>query len=177
LLHALPSRRAPREALTPIPPAAIIAKLFAAIIAKLLGVILDPARLDAIEAEIERRLAAERSSGADKKIRAQIETLDKNITQGNTNLALLPHDRLPGVIERIRTWEKERDGLNARLNELAGGDVHGLREQQRGMMSVATTGGGGSTDEHRFPEPHFHGLREQQRGMMTFRDFLPLSGR
>jgi DNA invertase Pin-like site-specific DNA recombinase len=92
-----------------------------AIIAALLDDVLSPARLDAVEAEMERRLKAERSSGEAERLRRQVGALDRDIARGNANLARLPEDRLPGVIAQVRQWEGERAGLAARLAELDSG--------------------------------------------------------
>jgi DNA invertase Pin-like site-specific DNA recombinase len=83
--------------------------------------ILSPARLDAVEAEMTRRVEAERSSGEADRLRRQADALDRDIRQGNANLARLPEDRLPGVIAQVRQWEAERAGLLARLDELEHG--------------------------------------------------------
>jgi DNA invertase Pin-like site-specific DNA recombinase len=95
--------------------------LLRAILGKVKGDVLSRGRLDAIEAEMVRRLEAERSSGEADRLRRQAAALDRDIAQGNANLARLPEDRLPGVIAQIRLWEGERAGLLARLHELDGG--------------------------------------------------------
>jgi chromosome segregation ATPase len=78
-------------------------------------------RLDEIEAEMMRQLEAEQVSGEADRLRRQIDRLDKDITQGNANLARLPEDRLPGVITQLRQWEGERAGLLTRLHDLENG--------------------------------------------------------
>jgi site-specific DNA recombinase len=83
--------------------------------------ILSPTRLDAVEAEVARRLEQERSSGEANRLRARAERLGRDIDQGNRNLALLPPDRLPGVVAQVRSWEEERQGLLTRLGELENG--------------------------------------------------------
>jgi DNA invertase Pin-like site-specific DNA recombinase len=97
------------------------AQLLKSVLAVLLDNVLDPARLDEVEAEMKRRLEAERDSGGADRLRRQIEALERDIAQGNTNLARLPEDRLAGVVATIRQWEKERDALRARLDEVEGG--------------------------------------------------------
>jgi DNA invertase Pin-like site-specific DNA recombinase len=85
--------------------------------------ILSAQRLDGIEAEIIRQLKEEQHSGASERLTKQIADLDKKIAKGNGNLALLPPDRLPGVIAQIRKWETERGELVERLNDsTSGGD-------------------------------------------------------
>jgi site-specific DNA recombinase len=96
-------------------------QLWKAILGVLKDDVLSPERLDAIEAEMVRQLEAERSSGEADRLRRQVGALDRDIGQGNANLARLPEDRLPGVIAQLRTWEGERAGLLARLHELENG--------------------------------------------------------
>jgi hypothetical protein len=95
--------------------------LLKAILAKLLDDVLNPERLDAIEAEMARRLESDRASGETDRLRQQIAALDRDLKQGNANLARLPEDRLPGVVTQLREWEGERAGLLARLEELESG--------------------------------------------------------
>jgi DNA invertase Pin-like site-specific DNA recombinase len=101
------------------------ADLFASILDAIKDEILNPERLDAVEAEMERRLEAERASGEAERLGRRIEALDRDIAQGNANLARLPEDRLPGVIAQVRQWEGERAGLRERLEHLEGGDAQG----------------------------------------------------
>jgi DNA invertase Pin-like site-specific DNA recombinase len=95
--------------------------LWDAILGALKDDILSPARLDDIEAEMTRRLEEERASGEAERVKKQLDALDRDIAQGNANLARLPEDRLPGVIAQVRQWEGERAGLLARLNDLENG--------------------------------------------------------
>jgi DNA invertase Pin-like site-specific DNA recombinase len=97
------------------------AQLWGAVLGKLKDEILSPERLDAIEAEMERRLKAEQRSGEGERLKKQIASLDRDVAQGNANLARLPEDRLPGVIAQVRAWEKEREGFVARLDDLENG--------------------------------------------------------
>jgi DNA invertase Pin-like site-specific DNA recombinase len=97
------------------------APLLESILAVLLDEVLNPARLDAIEAEMDRQLQAERDAGGIERLRQQIGALEHDIAQGNVNLARLPEDRLAGVVATIRGWEGERDTLRARLGELENG--------------------------------------------------------
>src|SRR5262249_30692710 len=92
-----------------------------AVLGKLKDDILSPQRLDAIEAEMARRLEEEQASGEATRLRKQIAALDRDIAQGNANLARLPEDRLPGVIAQVRAWEGERNGLAVRLHDLENG--------------------------------------------------------
>jgi hypothetical protein len=92
-----------------------------AILGALLGQILDPARLDAIEAEIKKQIKSEERSGEPERLERQIAAISARIAQGNANLALLPADRLPGVIAQVRQWESERANVEKRLAELGSG--------------------------------------------------------
>jgi hypothetical protein len=94
------------------------AQVWAAVLGVLKGEILNPARLDAVEAEIERQLQAERASGEPDRLRRQIAALDRDIDRGNARLATLPDDRVAGVVAKLRQWEGERAGLVERLQEL-----------------------------------------------------------
>jgi hypothetical protein len=47
--------------------------------------------------------------------------LNHQIDQGNANLTILPRDRLPGVIAKVREWEAERDRLQKRLERIETG--------------------------------------------------------
>jgi DNA invertase Pin-like site-specific DNA recombinase len=97
------------------------AQLWDVVLGKLKDEILSPERLDAIEAEMERRLEAEQRSGEADRLKKKIASLDKDIAQGNANLARLPEDRLPGVIAQVRAWEGEKTGLATRLDDLENG--------------------------------------------------------
>jgi hypothetical protein len=97
------------------------AQLWTAVLGKLRDEILSSQRLDAIEAEMERRLKAEQRSGEAERLRKKIASLDRDLAQGNANMARLPEDLLPGVIAQVRAWGKERDGFMARLDDLENG--------------------------------------------------------
>ena len=49
---------------------------------------------------------------------AELEAL---IERGNENLAVLPADLLPGVVAKVRAWEKERCRAAAELEKLDSG--------------------------------------------------------
>lgn len=94
--------------------------VWAAVLGALRDEILSPARLDAVEAEMERRLEEERAGGEADRLRARLAALAKDIDQGNANLARLPADLLAGVVAKVREWGEERDRLQGRLRELEG---------------------------------------------------------
>jgi DNA invertase Pin-like site-specific DNA recombinase len=95
--------------------------LLQSILAVLLDDVLNPARLDAIEAEMARQLEAERDAGGVKRLRKQIADLEHDIDKGNARLLKVSDDLLAGVEAKIREWKQERDNLAARLDELEGG--------------------------------------------------------
>jgi DNA invertase Pin-like site-specific DNA recombinase len=92
-----------------------------AVMKALVDEVLSPARLDAIEAEVERRLKAEKRSGEADRIRKRADQLARDIDRGNARLALLPDDRIPGLVAKLREWEGERQGLLERLDDLEKG--------------------------------------------------------
>lgn len=79
----------------------------------------------AAEIRDRMRLAASRHAVADRETadacRARSGELAGWIAQGNRNLALLPADRIPGVVEQLRAWEAEREAVSARLAALDAG--------------------------------------------------------
>jgi site-specific DNA recombinase len=97
------------------------ADVWGAVLSALKDDILSPARLDEVEAEMERRLQEERDGGEADRLRQRLAGLEKDIAQGNANLARLPPDLLPGVIAQVRQWGAERGQLHERLKELEGG--------------------------------------------------------
>jgi site-specific DNA recombinase len=78
---------------------------------------LDPKHLAKLRAEIVRQEKAERAPKNLNGIRARMAELAKRIEQGRENLALLPADMVPGVVETVRTWEREREKLTAELSD------------------------------------------------------------
>jgi hypothetical protein len=91
--------------------------------------VLAPGRLEALRAEVRRQDEEERAPEAVDPLRKRLADLEAQIERGNQNLALLPADRLPGVIAAVRGWEKERDDLKAELERRRGGGrLEGLDE-------------------------------------------------
>jgi len=73
----------------------------------------DPERLALLREEVERQ-AGQQEEDRDaerQQLQAALDALDRQIAQGNRNLAVLPEDRLPGVIAQVRAWEAERAEL------------------------------------------------------------------
>jgi DNA invertase Pin-like site-specific DNA recombinase len=80
----------------------------------------DPERLALLRAEVERQAGQdEEDRAADRqRLRAALDSLDGQIAQGNRNLAVLPEDRLAGVVAQVRAWEAERAELARELARL-----------------------------------------------------------
>jgi site-specific DNA recombinase len=80
----------------------------------------DPERLALLRAEVERQAGQqEEDRTADRqRLQTALDTLDRQIAQGNRNLAILPPDRLPGVVAQVRAWEGERNDLARQLARL-----------------------------------------------------------
>jgi DNA invertase Pin-like site-specific DNA recombinase len=97
------------------------ADVWAAVLGALKDEVLSPARLDEVEAEMDRRLEEERAGGEADRLRARLAALARDIDRGNANLARLPADVLAGVVAKVREWGEERGRLQGRLRELEGG--------------------------------------------------------
>jgi DNA invertase Pin-like site-specific DNA recombinase len=87
--------------------------------------LLAPEKRFAWVAEVERHLTeACRSDPAEvARLKGEVKALDKKIDRANENLAVLPKDRLPGVVAKVRAWEKERAASAGRLAALEGAAV------------------------------------------------------
>jgi DNA invertase Pin-like site-specific DNA recombinase len=91
--------------------------------------ILAPERLEALREEIRRQDEAEQAPTVLDPMRERLRDLATRIAHGNENLAILPADRLPGVVAKVREWEQERDRLQAELaRREEGGNLKGLDE-------------------------------------------------
>jgi hypothetical protein len=76
---------------------------------------LDPEHLQALRAEVAARQAEQRGDANRGRLRERVDKLGRQIDQGNENLTLLPPDRVPGLVEKLRQLERERDGAAAEL--------------------------------------------------------------
>jgi DNA invertase Pin-like site-specific DNA recombinase len=91
--------------------------------------VLAPERLQALRDEVRRQDEEEAAPGAVEPMRIRLAELKGKIAQGNENLALLPSDRVPGVVAVVRAWEQERDRIEAELKRReGGGNLGGLDE-------------------------------------------------
>jgi DNA invertase Pin-like site-specific DNA recombinase len=84
---------------------------------------LDPARLEELRVEMKAQLRGLLDAGEAARLRKLARKLSGQVERGNRNLALLPADRLPGVVAQIRAWEQERDKALARLDDLGRGEA------------------------------------------------------
>jgi hypothetical protein len=91
--------------------------------------VLAPGRLESLRAEVRRQDEEESAPAAVDPLKKRFEELEARIAQGNENLAVLPQDRLPGVVAKVREWEQERDRVKAELaRRQGGGNLAGLEE-------------------------------------------------
>jgi DNA invertase Pin-like site-specific DNA recombinase len=91
--------------------------------------VLAPERLEALRQEVRRQDEEEGAPAAVNPMQARLAELETWIAQGNRNLAILPSDRVPGVVAALRDWEQERDRLKAELaRRHGGGNLEGLDE-------------------------------------------------
>jgi site-specific DNA recombinase len=88
-------------------------RVLVVLVRKLVEAFTDPERVALVTAELRRQFVTEAASGqvVDKALDRRIAELETQIAQGNRNLALLPEDVLPGVVEQVRLWREERDRL------------------------------------------------------------------
>jgi DNA invertase Pin-like site-specific DNA recombinase len=84
--------------------------------------VLAPDRLKRLREEIRRQNEAEAAPAALDPMRKRLADLEASISKGNENLALLPPDRLPGVVAKVREWEQEAERLRAELLRRKGGE-------------------------------------------------------
>jgi DNA invertase Pin-like site-specific DNA recombinase len=85
------------------------------LIRKLQQTFLDPDRLQELRAEMVALEKARRSDGNLGRLRKRCAELERQIDRGNGNLAILPADRLPGVVAKIREWERELESVRAEV--------------------------------------------------------------
>jgi DNA invertase Pin-like site-specific DNA recombinase len=77
--------------------------------------LLDPDYLDELRRQARQDDDRERSDDLRQSRVARLAELEKNIRQGNANLAILPPDRIPAVLDVLRGMETERDTLQGEL--------------------------------------------------------------
>jgi DNA invertase Pin-like site-specific DNA recombinase len=93
----------------------------------------DPKRRARLAAEVKALIeqedgAAEAERG---RLRKRLAGLARQIDRGNENLALLPADRIPAVVAKVRGWEEERDQLARELARLDAAAESGERFKAR----------------------------------------------
>jgi site-specific DNA recombinase len=93
--------------------------ILVALVGKIQEVFTNPERLAELREDARREEEAEKAPAVLDALRRRIATLSRDIDQGNANLAVLPADRLPGVIAKVRGWEAEREQLRGELDRLA----------------------------------------------------------
>jgi hypothetical protein len=88
------------------------------LIRTLQGAFLDPGNLARLRDDLAARQERERSDGNIRGLKRRATGLEQKITQGNERLVILPADRVPGVVEQLRAWERERDEVLAELRRI-----------------------------------------------------------
>jgi site-specific DNA recombinase len=80
----------------------------------------DPGRLALLRAEVEAQAGRDEGErrAERERLQAAAAQLARQVEQGNRNLALLPPDRIPGVVAQVRAWEAEREALARELARL-----------------------------------------------------------
>jgi hypothetical protein len=79
---------------------------------------LNPDNLARLRREVADQEARERGDGNLRRLRRRADELGQKIARGNERLVLLPADRIPGVVEQLRGWEREREATLAELARL-----------------------------------------------------------
>jgi site-specific DNA recombinase len=94
--------------------------LVACLIRKIQEGFLNPENLRRLREEIGRQLETRvrDEPGQAGRLRARLAELDRQIDQGNANLALLPADVIPGVVAKVREWTRQREEVRVRLDAL-----------------------------------------------------------
>jgi hypothetical protein len=85
---------------------------------KLQQTFLEPEHLAALRAEVRARESQRKGDNNRARLKALVADLARKIDQGNENLATLPRDRLPGVVGKVREFERERLAALAELAAL-----------------------------------------------------------
>jgi DNA invertase Pin-like site-specific DNA recombinase len=78
---------------------------------------LSAGNLRLLKEELARQVATGRRNGRDeeKRIRARVAELERQIDQGSERLALLPPDLIEGVAAKVRAWKAEQEQLQGKL--------------------------------------------------------------
>jgi DNA invertase Pin-like site-specific DNA recombinase len=87
-----------------------------AVVGELQRTFLDPDNLQALRDEVRRQQEEASRPQAVEALKRQIADLTRRIDRGNENLAVLPPDRLAGVVAKVREWEAQRTELTAELD-------------------------------------------------------------
>jgi DNA invertase Pin-like site-specific DNA recombinase len=86
-----------------------------ALIRKLQEAFLDPENLQRLRDEVAAVEKRQRSDENLNRLKREIQKLTQQIDQGNERLAILPTDRLPGLIAKLREWEAARAAAQEEL--------------------------------------------------------------
>src|SRR4051794_15107410 len=80
--------------------------------------LLHPDFLAEMREEACRQHEAETARSDAEALERRLASLEKDVATGNRNLALLPADRLPGVIAQLRAWEQEQEDVRREVRRL-----------------------------------------------------------
>jgi DNA invertase Pin-like site-specific DNA recombinase len=91
--------------------------------------VLAPERLNRLREEIRRQAEQERKPVSIDPLKIRLAELERHITQGHKNLAILPEDMVPHVAAEVKAMETERGQIAAELKRReGGGNLEGLED-------------------------------------------------
>jgi DNA invertase Pin-like site-specific DNA recombinase len=108
--HVCPGARVAEDVILPL------------VVKAIQGQFLNPDRLAQLRADVLAEAEAEKAAGGRiDGLRQRLAELKAQVEQGHRNLAILPADVLPGVVEQVRKLEAERDRVAAEVEGIASG--------------------------------------------------------
>lgn len=78
--------------------------------------------LHTLRETLRRQVAAEQAPANVERLRRQVADLGEKIDQAHRNLAILPQDVIPGVVDQVRKMAAEKAALEAELKEILATD-------------------------------------------------------
>jgi DNA invertase Pin-like site-specific DNA recombinase len=113
------------------------ARVLTAVANKLQAELLNPQVLADLRAKIHEQARQERDPSALNMVRARLGELSAQINQGHSNLALLPADVVPAVLDKVRAWKAEHARLSAELERLTAESAEAAAEKLEGVIATA----------------------------------------
>jgi hypothetical protein len=97
---------------------------------------LNPDKLAELRARMVAKLKDLRGRGEADRLRRRAAEVAAKIDRGNENLAVLPPDRIAGVVAKVREWESQRDRLLAEVRQLEEGEaeIAGVGQKAEGHL-------------------------------------------